>query len=124
MYRMALCTKCGVNERYYKFYCKSCKKTIDAASYQKNREARLEARKKDRGILRAWLNNLKDGPCVDCGGLFPFYMMEWDHLPRFEKSFDICMAPSKRLALEEIKKCELVCANCHRGRTFHRASQV
>ena len=48
--------------------------------------------------------------------------MEWDHLPGTEKT--LVMSNTRRCAhgrariLAEIAKCELVCANCHRERTF------
>lgn len=119
-----LCTRCNQRERYYPYYCKECKRDIDATSYQKHREQRLLDRKRDREKLRDFLIELRKNPCTDCHQKFPYWIMEWDHLPQFEKSFDICTASSERLALEEIKKCELVCANCHRTRTHNRRSGV
>jgi hypothetical protein len=50
--------------------------------------------------------------------------MHWDHLPGFAKVSEISsMVPSRtRVAvLEELKKCQLVCANCHVLRTIERA---
>ena len=47
--------------------------------------------------------------------------MQWDHLPEFEKSADIGYLGSRHnraRVMEEIAKCELVCANCHAVRTF------
>ena len=58
-----------------------------------------------------------------CGlRVYPPYVMEWDHLPGTEKK--LVLADTRRAAharqriLDEIAKCELVCANCHRERTF------
>jgi hypothetical protein len=49
--------------------------------------------------------------------------MDFDHV-RGEKKFNIKQAAQRRLGtralLEEIAKCELVCANCHRLRTLRR----
>jgi hypothetical protein len=65
---------------------------------------------------------LKEGvPCTDCGEVFPVYVMHWDHLPGFEKAGDISTMVANRTraaVLEELKKCELVCANCHVLRTI------
>ena len=50
--------------------------------------------------------------------------MQWDHLPGFEKRAnvaDLVKRSLKKQAEEEIKKCELVCANCHAIRTHNRA---
>jgi hypothetical protein len=47
--------------------------------------------------------------------------MQWDHLPEFEKKAalgTLVRHGSRRQVLEEIAKCELVCANCHAVRSF------
>jgi hypothetical protein len=54
-------------------------------------------------------------------------VMQWDHLPGTPKLGDISQGLrglSRDEILEEIAKCELVCANCHAIRTFHRAGWV
>ena len=59
----------------------------------------------------------RDHPCVDCGEGDPI-VLEFDHLR--DKSFAIGQALVKRSwqsILDEMKKCEVVCANCHRRRT-------
>ena len=67
---------------------------------------------------------LKDGvPCTDCGETFPVYVMHWDHLPEYDKVADISVMVASRTrqaVLDELKKCELVCANCHVMRTVAR----
>lgn len=64
----------------------------------------------------------KQQPCADCGKIYPPYVMDFDHV-RGEKKFDISL--SERTAWEtvlaEIAKCDVVCANCHRERTWERA---
>ena len=71
------------------------------------------------------MNSLKAGiPCADCGQTFPVFVMHWDHLPDFDKVGEIgTMLTSRRreVIIEELKKCELVCANCHVMRTVNRA---
>jgi len=70
----------------------------------------------------AWYTSLKAGkPCADCGGLFHPAAMHWDHLPGQEKKATLgylAKRGNRRRVLEEIAKCELVCANCHAVRTF------
>jgi hypothetical protein len=49
--------------------------------------------------------------------------MQWDHLPGAPKLGDISSGLrsfSREEVLQEIAKCELVCANCHAIRTFRR----
>ncbi|HEY6637960.1 MAG TPA: hypothetical protein VIZ61_09800, partial [Solirubrobacterales bacterium] len=71
----------------------------------------------------AWLDSLKEGkPCTDCARIYPPYVMEWDHLPEAVKTLVLAdtrrAAFSKARILAEPENCELVCANCHRERTF------
>jgi hypothetical protein len=81
-------------------------------------------RRETKTRKRVWLNALKDKPCWDCKHKFPPECMDWDHV-RGEKLFCVgyadVQAISRVRVLAEIKKCELVCANCHRIRTTRRA---
>src|SRR5262245_23005667 len=107
----------------YQSYCRTCQKEYDAAWYQANKARRQEKVRADRAVHVAWLDSLKEGKAsTDCGGHFPPYVREWDHLPGFIK--ELVIADTRRAAhsikriLAELEKCELVCANCHRERTF------
>ncbi len=76
-----------------------------------------------------WIKRKYEGiPCMDCEGVFPFYVMDFDHRPEEVKEFKISdnaihRATSERIAkwMKEIDKCDLVCSNCHRERTFDRS---
>ena len=91
--------------------------------YDRNREVYLEKNRRKRERLRSMVRELKSRPCADCGGEFPFYVMDFDHREGEEKTAHVAMLTSslslKRL-LKEIAKCDLVCANCHRVRTYKR----
>jgi hypothetical protein len=67
---------------------------------------------------------IKEGvPCGDCGKYYPAPCMDFDHV-RGEKLGDVSRLLSRvslHLIAEELLKCELVCANCHRLRTVRRA---
>jgi len=57
-------------------------------------------------------------PCVDCGEPDPV-VLEFDHV-RGVKAFTIGQDAGhvgRDLLIEEIKKCDVRCANCHRRRT-------
>jgi len=111
--------------RGFQSYCRSCQKEYDAAWYRANKARRQAKVRADREAHCVWLDSLKEGmPCADCGRVYPPYVMEWDHLPGTEKTLSIAnvrrAAFGKKRILAEIAKCELVCANCHRERTFGR----
>lgn len=113
----------------YQSYCRGCQKEYDAAWYQANKAKRRAKVKEDRYVYLAWLDSLKEGrPCADCAQTFPPYVMEWDHLPGTRKAFSVAdtrrAAFGKARVMAEIAKCELVCANCHRERTFRRRRQA
>ncbi len=97
--------------------------------YQNDPEekARIKKRMQERlqGI-RDWYRSLKDNqPCADCGVKYIWYKLDYDHLgDDKEKAVSrlVALRCSKERILKEIAKCELVCANCHRERTYNRAN--
>ncbi|HEU0337027.1 MAG TPA: hypothetical protein VFR43_10755 [Gaiellaceae bacterium] len=106
-------------------WCKDCRRTYDAEYWRRTRVARIELRKERRAELAEWHRRLKDGrPCVDCGRVFHHAAMQWDHLPGFDKRREVSTLVRRGFRrdtiLDEIAKCELVCANCHAVRTFER----
>jgi len=106
-------------------YCKPCRAEIDHERYERSQGKAVHRRSlgSDRGRA-AWLLSLKAGrPCTDCGRVYPSQVMQWDHLPGFDKVGDVSEAfwgRSRGEVLAEIAKCELVCTNCHAIRTFDR----
>lgn len=61
--------------------------------------------------------------CVDCGFKASPHALTFDHLPQYEKLFNIGAAirsKSKQAVLDEINKCEVRCANCHAIKTALR----
>jgi hypothetical protein len=59
-------------------------------------------------------------PCSDCGETDPV-VLEFDHLG--DKAFNIAKGlrdRSWKALIDEIAKCDIVCANCHRRRTAIR----
>ena len=90
--------------------------------YYANKEKYLEKNRKRRKELRSYLNTIKEStPCADCGTSYPYYVMDFDHLR--DKQYMVSrlvLSSSIRVVKKEIEKCEVVCANCHRSRTFQR----
>ena len=85
----------------------------------------MAQKRRYKAEIHDWYRELKaDKPCADCGGVFHYAAMEWDHRPGTEKSAIVsalvAQTNSRRRVLEEIAKCDLVCANCHAVRTFER----
>lgn len=102
------------------------KKTYDKAYYEANKAAysarSLKSKKKAVARNQSFVNQIKSVPCMDCGGRFPPCAMDFDHRDPDVKTFTIgnAVAMGWRIEriLEEVLKCDIVCANCHRIRTF------
>jgi hypothetical protein len=63
--------------------------------------------------------------CVDCGEKNPI-VLDFDHLrdKKYNISRMIHDGFSWKAILKEISKCEVVCANCHRLRTYRRLASA
>ena len=108
-------------------YCKPCAVAVQMAHLARHPEQVEKNRKRkfDRNVdLMRKFNLLKaERGCYDCGGFFPPEAMDWDHRPGTVKSFDVSDSMGSRsfdAIADEIAKCDLVCANCHRVRTKAR----
>jgi hypothetical protein len=69
-----------------------------------------------------YLRDLKEeAGCADCGGSFPHYVLEFDHV-RGEKEFPISSFAARGWdrVLSELSKCDVVCANCHNVRSWNK----
>lgn len=100
------------------------RKAASKRHYEANKSRYLERNKRYREQINQWIRELKENtPCVDCHRSYPYYVMDFDHLDASAKLNIVSFLSSTgRIGAlkQEIEKCELVCANCHRMRTFKR----
>jgi hypothetical protein len=64
--------------------------------------------------------------CSDCRNHFPHYVLEFDHRPEFKKIdnvYRVLRNYGETAAWDEVKKCDVVCANCHKIRTYTRINE-
>jgi hypothetical protein len=93
------------------------------ASRPKGTSRNLARRTAYRETHSKLLAELRTVPCLDCGGTFPFFVMEFDHRDPSEKTYLVSQMVGRagtKSILAEIAKCDIVCANCHRERTCQR----
>jgi hypothetical protein len=107
--------------------CKDCQSQQRKAWYERN---------KDTHIANAWKNKvnareaarqyvwdyLSSHPCIDCGETNPV-VLEFDHVRGRKKKAvaDLVREGYSIAAIQnEISKCDVRCANCHRIRTHKK----
>ena len=114
----------------FQSYCKVCSRRRSREHYlrhtaayklrvaKNNQRARCENRRK-------LLEYLALQACVDCG-LQDVAVLEFDHRDPSQKARDVSTMVQKGFAwstiLNEMGKCDIVCANCHRRRTARQFS--
>lgn len=105
--------------------CRECKKVLDHLYYQSHspqmRKQINEAKRKRVHKVQDRLHTyLSSHPCVDCGEK-NIIVLEFDHVKGNKKGNISYMASTAKCSwktiLEEIEKCEVRCANCHRIKT-------
>jgi hypothetical protein len=104
--------------------CKECVSKLVKKHYLANKDKYKQKAKKlnplyvERNKSFA-LNYLKENPCIDCGETDPI-VLDFDHV-RGKKEDNVANMIRQAISLdiikEEIKKCEVRCANCHRRKT-------
>lgn len=107
--------------------CKSCSAKRSSAYYKRKTEHHKKVTKEQKRLLRirngqfVW-DYLLTHSCVDCGNTNPI-VLEFDHV-RSNKIAAISTCVGNMFSLqklkEEISKCEIRCANCHRIKTANQ----
>jgi hypothetical protein len=90
--------------------------------YRANRDRVFQKKNEKKARLRALVQQAKERPCADCGVEYPYFVMDFDHVEG-EKAMivsDLVNFGSTSRLLTELAKCEVVCSNCHRFRTWRR----
>ena len=118
---MKTCTRCRLEKPFQDFPKDKNKK--DGLSYRCKKCSCEHNRIHYHYKKRAFLDNLKNFPCFDCGIKYPPYVMHFDHVPELgEKKSEISdmWSHKEETILAEVAKCQLVCSNCHAVRTYKR----
>jgi hypothetical protein len=136
------CSKCGITKSVEQFgknssrsdgfqtYCKKCRNDHQRTWYadsehKKLHIVRVKKNKQDykNEVQAVILGYLSEHPCVDCGN-DDLEVLDFDHIDpnsKFDSVSNMMRRgfPVERI-IEEIKKCQIRCANCHRKRTIRQ----
>lgn len=101
--------------------CKPCKRSYDNNHYNSSETRkdyiRTNQNRRERETERYIVKYLLENPCVDCGEL-DIIVLEFDHVRGDKRgNVSILKRSSLKAVKEEIEKCEVRCANCHRRKT-------
>lgn len=90
----------------------------------KNRKEKPERRSPgDKKKVQEMLAKIKEkSGCSDCGQKYPSYILDFDHVygKKVANIGQMLNYFSVEDILKEVAKCEIVCSNCHRERTYQR----
>jgi hypothetical protein len=107
--------------------CKECIRPYKRKWYRKHHEEQVARTVANMQAKKEAIRELKSKPCTDCGKTYHWYVMDFDHV-RGEKKGGVSalLQSGKSLSklLEEVAKCDLLCSNCHRIRTWNRLDDV
>jgi hypothetical protein len=102
-------------------YCRYCQREFSRKHYRAFKSRYLERNERRRLKHVEIIRNAKSLPCADCHAEYPFYVMEFDHVRGKKREHLARMATLGISAiLNEIEKCDVVCSNCHKERTWRR----
>lgn len=128
---MKLCLKCLIEKPFdsfhkkdkskdgFQIYCKSCRKDIDRDSYLKSDKRKLAIQANNQKLRlynRRLMNRYKSYcGCKICNENEPC-ALDFHHLDPSQKEFTpaILVSHPTRVLKSEIRKCIVLCANCHR----------
>jgi hypothetical protein len=111
--RTATCSICGPVKINHAGRCRN-------AVNKDKRKGKTPRSGMSRTAKVKYVRQAKAKPCMDCGIMYPYYVMDLDHREPFKKFRGV--SNMMRFPIEkiqaEIDKCDVVCANCHRERTW------
>lgn len=131
-----VCTKCKIEKDKSSFsarkiakdglasWCRDCFKKNWKKRYYKNHEHYRKRHNKSRKKIREKnarkvFEYLKKNPCLICGESDPI-VLEFDHredTEKIESISNLILNSNWKKIKNEINKCDVLCANCHRRRT-------
>lgn len=125
LYGMRKCSVCKEEKELGEFHkkgsghaymCKECRKKYIRKHYLENKPSYLKKAKESQEKIRVWYQDLKSTlKCKSCGENH-ISCLEFHHLDPNKKEINISEAAliSKKRVEEELKKCIVLCSNCHR----------
>lgn len=122
-----LCKKCNKDKNIEEFpfknksagirscVCKECQREYKKNYYYRNKESHYERNKKTNEKIANFIDNYKkENPCIVCGES-SLECLDFHHIEdKYLEVAKLRRMGSFKQVKEEILKCVVLCANCHR----------
>jgi hypothetical protein len=134
---MKICSSCKKEKNLLEFnkksgkkshqpFCRLCDNERSKRYYAENKKHHIsvikERNQRYKKEVDKWVRDLKSNTsCADCKKTYHWFQMDFDHV-KGNKDRAVSTMIAQKVSLRriqlEIEKCELVCANCYRLRTY------
>ena len=128
------CSKCQSAYTHYgqnRSYCKPCKQDYQRKYYAKNPAWRASIRKHSKAKAKrrhAIVRRYKQMKGCACCGINDWRILEFDHREAANKVASVSVLINNSSSWQKIKaeiaKCDVLCCNCHRIKTFETEWEV
>lgn len=125
--KLLLFVRKNANKSGYSERCKQCMRTYAKQHYFDNKAAyrnrNLLYKPGVKMAIAEKLTAIRSAPCMDCKKTYHPFCMDFDHRVGTSKVASISYLvkhDSWETIKQELAKCDLVCSNCHRLRTWKR----
>jgi len=110
------------------YRCRSCQAAYKKEWYKTHKQQVLDRNSRNKNRIRNYVRNLKiQGTCNRCSESDPSCLV-FHHTEPDQKEINISRLARDGCSLsrlkEELEKCELLCANCHRKHHFSEGWEI
>ena len=106
-------------------YCKECRRNLDRDRYQRSDKRRrylAESNSKQRDKNQRFVTRyLRNKQCIECG-FDNSIALDFDHVNPDQKTLAVSEMANTSYSIQrikqEIRKCRILCSNCHRIHTY------
>lgn len=125
------CTRCGCVKDIDEFYdkpsntdgknktCNKCLNYYSENHYVNNKETYLKNGQRRKTFLKQFINRVKRRTVCPICGEKRYWVLEFHHKDKKEKEFNIAKMANYGYSIkkikEELRKCIIICANCHKN---------
>lgn len=128
---MKKCSKCGNEKELDDFpinktrvdghgnACKTCQNEYTRNHYQNNKKQYRDRNKRRAKEAREYIINVKKNSVCKCGEK-RWWVLDFHHKDEKKEEITKLISHGIEIVKKEIKKCEIICANCHRDLHFQK----